>query len=95
MRTGCLFVGRTPAVRLTFAARLALAALVACSAAGDRAAGAKGNAEAAPRPIAGGHPVGNGAKHLTLFYTGEIHGTLEPCGCTSDPFALADGAKSW
>ncbi len=28
---------------------------------------------------------------LTIFYTAEIHGTLEPCGCTSDP--LGDIAR--
>ena len=28
---------------------------------------------------------------LTLFYTAEIHGVLEPCGCTSDP--LGDIAR--
>ena len=30
-------------------------------------------------------------RRLTLFYTAEIHGTLEPCGCTSDP--LGDLAR--
>jgi len=30
-------------------------------------------------------------RHLTLFYTAEAHGTLEPCGCTSDP--LGDVAR--
>jgi len=30
-------------------------------------------------------------RRLTIFYTGEIHGTLEPCGCTSDP--LGDIAR--
>ena len=24
-------------------------------------------------------------RHLVLFYTAEVHGTVEPCGCTSDP----------
>lgn len=24
-------------------------------------------------------------RRLTLFYTAEVHGTVEPCGCTSDP----------
>jgi hypothetical protein len=24
-------------------------------------------------------------RHAIVFYTAEIHGTLEPCGCTSDP----------
>lgn len=32
-----------------------------------------------------------GPRRLTLFYTAEIHGTLEPCGCTSDP--LGDLAR--
>jgi len=26
-----------------------------------------------------------GERRLTLFYTAEVHGTPEPCGCTSDP----------
>jgi hypothetical protein len=30
-------------------------------------------------------------RRLTLFYTAEIHGALEPCGCTSDP--LGDVAR--
>lgn len=30
--------------------------------------------------------AGKGAdRSLTIFYTAEVHGTLEPCGCTSDP----------
>lgn len=29
--------------------------------------------------------AGGGEKRLTIFYTAEVHGTLEPCGCTSDP----------
>src|SRR6185312_12665674 len=32
-----------------------------------------------------------GERRLTLFYTGGVHGTLEPCGCTSDP--LGDVAR--
>jgi hypothetical protein len=32
-----------------------------------------------------------GERHLTVFYTGGVHGTLEPCGCTSDP--LGDVAR--
>jgi hypothetical protein len=37
-----------------------------------------------------GRPVGAadknpGERHLVLFYTAEVHGTVEPCGCTSDP----------
>src|SRR5665213_2994186 len=86
MRTGGPSAGR-----LTLTARLTLAALLAGTAAGDRAARAGAHAEVGPRPVAGSHPVGDGAKHLTLFYTGEIHGTLEPCGCTSDP--LGDVAR--
>jgi 2',3'-cyclic-nucleotide 2'-phosphodiesterase (5'-nucleotidase family) len=30
-------------------------------------------------------------RRLTIFYTAETHGTLEPCGCTSDP--LGDVAR--
>ncbi len=33
----------------------------------------------------------SGERHLTLFYSGEVRGTLEPCGCTSDP--LGDVAR--
>jgi hypothetical protein len=29
-------------------------------------------------------------RRLTLFYTGAVHGTLEPCGCTSDPLGGVD-----
>jgi hypothetical protein len=32
-----------------------------------------------------------GERRLTLFYTAEVHGTPEPCGCTSDP--LGDVAR--
>ena len=37
---------------------------------------------------AAGPPV---ERRLTIFYTADIHGTLEPCGCTSDP--LGDVAR--
>jgi hypothetical protein len=30
-------------------------------------------------------------RRVTVFYTAEVHGTLEPCGCTSDP--LGDVAR--
>src|SRR5947209_12146599 len=30
-------------------------------------------------------------RRLTIFYTAEVHGVLEPCGCTSDP--LGDVAR--
>jgi hypothetical protein len=43
----------------------------------------------AARAVAG--PAAAGERHLTIFYTAEIHGTLEPCGCTSDP--LGDVAR--
>ena len=34
-----------------------------------------------------GRPAGAAAtdRRLVLFYTAEVHGTVEPCGCTSDP----------
>jgi len=35
--------------------------------------------------------AGGGEKRLTIFYTAEVRGTLEPCGCTSDP--LGDVAR--
>jgi len=32
------------------------------------------------------HPdPASGERRLVLFYTAEVHGTVEPCGCTSDP----------
>ena len=34
---------------------------------------------------AGATPSSPAARRFTLFYTAEIHGTVEPCGCTSDP----------
>ena len=36
-------------------------------------------------------PAAAGERRLTIFYTAEIHGTPEPCGCTSDP--LGDVAR--
>jgi hypothetical protein len=46
--------------------------------------------------VAGTAPVALGSgpageRRLTVFYTGGTHGTLEPCGCTSDP--LGDVAR--
>jgi hypothetical protein len=46
--------------------------------------------------VAGATPVALGSgpageRRLTVFYTGGTHGTLEPCGCTSDP--LGDVAR--
>jgi hypothetical protein len=38
-----------------------------------------------------GHVAAQGERRLTIFYTAEIHGMLEPCGCTSDP--LGDIAR--
>ena len=32
-----------------------------------------------------------GERRVTIFYTAEVHGTPEPCGCTSDP--LGDVAR--
>ncbi|HVT07722.1 MAG TPA: multiheme c-type cytochrome [Polyangia bacterium] len=43
--------------------------------------------------MTGGRAAGTpgGERRLTIFYTADIHGTLEPCGCTSDP--LGDVAR--
>jgi hypothetical protein len=35
--------------------------------------------------------AGGSERRLTVFYTAEVHGTPEPCGCTSDP--LGDVAR--
>jgi hypothetical protein len=44
------------------------------------------------RPRAAGNAAAAaGSRALTIFYTAETHGTLEPCGCTSDP--LGDIAR--
>ena len=45
---------------------------------------------APPAPVAHGSGP-SGERRLTVFYTGGVHGTLEPCGCTSDP--LGDVAR--
>src|SRR5688572_19794029 len=41
--------------------------------------------------VAGPGKAAPAEKRLTIFYTAETHGTLEPCGCTSDP--LGDIAR--
>jgi cytochrome c554/c'-like protein len=46
---------------------------------------------AAMLTVADCRAAGAGDRKLTIFYTAEIHGTLEPCGCTSDP--LGDIAR--
>ena len=38
-----------------------------------------------------GQPKPSHDRQLTLFYSGDVRGTLEPCGCTSDP--LGDVAR--
>ena len=48
-------------------------------------------AVAGPTLVRGQPKPSPGERHLTLFYTAEVHGTLEPCGCTSDP--LGDVAR--
>ncbi len=48
-------------------------------------------AAAGPALVRGQAKPGAGERHLTLFYSGEVRGTLEPCGCTSDP--LGDVAR--
>src|SRR6476620_2828351 len=40
---------------------------------------------------AGASAAGPAERKLTIFYTAEVHGTPEPCGCTSDP--LGDVAR--
>jgi hypothetical protein len=60
-----------------FGPRLALATLALATLAGSAPA-AQGSGPA-------------GERRLTVFYTGGVHGTLEPCGCTSDP--LGDVAR--
>jgi hypothetical protein len=47
-------------------------------------------AVAVASPTASGAPPKT-ERHFTFFYTAETHGTLEPCGCTSDP--LGDVAR--
>jgi hypothetical protein len=49
--------------------------------------GARGANKALPGAVAGATT----ARHLTVFYSAEVHGTPEPCGCTSDP--LGDVAR--
>jgi hypothetical protein len=66
--------------RLALPTRLAAAAALL---AGLCPWGASG---AAPTPV-----PPHGDRRLTIFYTAEAHGTLEPCGCTSDP--LGDIAR--
>ncbi len=48
-------------------------------------------AVAGPALVRGQPQPGRGERHLTLFYSGQVRGTLEPCGCTSDP--LGDVAR--
>ncbi|HVY38460.1 MAG TPA: multiheme c-type cytochrome [Polyangia bacterium] len=56
-------------------------------------AGALAGALALGAWVSGGRAAGTpgGERRLTIFYTADIHGTLEPCGCTSDP--LGDVAR--
>ena len=46
---------------------------------------------AALTSIGGPDAAGAAERRLTIFYAAEIHGTPEPCGCTSDP--LGDVAR--
>ena len=48
-------------------------------------------AVAGPTLVRGQPKPNSGERHLTLFYSGEVRGTLEPCGCNSDP--LGDVAR--
>jgi len=65
-------------------ARLPLAAVIFMSASLS-VSWARGAAPVAPAP----NPAGE--RRLTLFYTAEVRGVVEPCGCTSDP--LGDVAR--
>jgi pyruvate/2-oxoglutarate dehydrogenase complex dihydrolipoamide acyltransferase (E2) component len=68
--------------------------LVAASGLALAPASARAAEPQAAGPLAAGRQAaGPQAKprRLTLFYTAEIHGVLEPCGCTSDP--LGDVAR--
>jgi cytochrome c554/c'-like protein len=73
----------------SLAAGLALWTAIACAPA--RVSSTPGAPDAAGPPTAApGNPNpakgGKGSeRRLTIFYTAEAHGTLEPCGCTSDP----------
>jgi hypothetical protein len=76
--------------RPLLAALLATVSLGGAVAATARAVGIVGGGRlahaAGPDRRAAG--VGAGVGHdrrLMLFYTAEVHGTVEPCGCTSDP----------
>ena len=46
---------------------------------------------AGPALVRGEPKQSRGERRLTLFYSGDVRGTLEPCGCTSDP--LGDVAR--
>jgi hypothetical protein len=76
--------------RPLLAALLATVSLAGAVAATARAVGVVGGgrlAQAASpdrRAAGGGAPLGHD-RRLVLFYTAEVHGTVEPCGCTSDP----------
>jgi hypothetical protein len=70
---------RTPIL----SAALALGVALALAAAGPALV------RGAPKPQQ--TPAAAAERHLTLFYSGGVHGTLEPCGCTSDP--LGDVAR--
>src|SRR5436853_357669 len=46
---------------------------------------------AAAGALCGARATDAGGRGVTIFYTAEVHGTPEPCGCTSDP--LGDVAR--
>jgi len=85
-------LGRASVLRRPLlAALLATVSLGGAVAAVARAVGIVGgghqaHAAAGPdrRPAGGGAGVDHD-RRLVLFYTAEVHGTVEPCGCTSDP----------
>lgn len=69
----CLQPPRSSLQAVVLAAAVLLVSPPACHGTASGAPAGK-----APAPAAG-------ARRLVLFYTAEVHGAVEPCGCTSDP----------
>jgi hypothetical protein len=71
-----------PAMTLPRPTRAVSVAAILLAGAALTSTSARGKGDAGTKPA---------ERHLTFFYTAEAHGTLEPCGCTSDP--LGDVAR--